>query len=69
MTSSPTFAASISVGFHSVQISLNKGVFALWFLLSFVFFPFGKFISRIGKDAMEEMNRDEKDNKNEKESK
>lgn len=31
----------------------------LWFLLSFVFVPFGRFISRIGKDALEEMNKDE----------
>lgn len=31
----------------------------LWFLLSFIFFPLGKFVSRIGKDAMEEMNKDE----------
>ena len=35
----------------------------LWFLLSFIFFPFGKFISRIGEDAMEEMNKDKNDKK------
>ena len=35
------------------------GAIVLWFLLSFIFFPLGKFISRIGKDAMEEMNKDE----------
>ena len=40
-------------------------VIALWFLLSFVFFPLGKIIYRIGKDAIDEMNRE--DNKNEKE--
>lgn len=35
------------------------GAIVLWFLLSFIFFPLGKFISRIEKDAMEEMNKDE----------
>jgi hypothetical protein len=39
----------------------------LWFLLSFVFYPLGKFIYRIGKDAVDEMNREEK-NKEEKET-
>jgi hypothetical protein len=35
------------------------GAVVLWFLLSFVFFPLGKFIYRIGKDAIDEMNREE----------
>lgn len=35
------------------------GAVVLWFLLSFVFFPIGKFIYRIGKDAIDEMNREE----------
>lgn len=34
-------------------------VIVLWFLLSFAFFPFGKFIYRIAKDAFDEMNREE----------
>ena len=50
-------------------ILILLAVVVLWFLLSFVFFPFGKFISRIGKDAVEEMNRDENDNKKEKKNK
>lgn len=40
-------------------------VIALWFLLSFVFFPLGKILYRIGKDAIDEMNKEE--NKEEKE--
>lgn len=41
------------------------GAVVLWFLLSFVFFPIGKFIYRIGKDAIDEMNREEnKENEN-----
>ena len=40
---------------------------ALWFLLSFVFYPLGKFIYRIGKDAVDEINREE-ENKEEKET-
>ena len=40
-------------------------VIILWFLLSFAFFPIGKFIYRIWKDAIDEMNREE--NKEEKE--
>lgn len=31
----------------------------LWFLLSFAFFPFGKLIHRIWKDAVDEINREE----------
>jgi hypothetical protein len=42
----------------------------LWFLLSFVFYPLGKLIFRIGQDAIDEMNReDNKNNDNEKEKK
>jgi len=42
---------------------------ALWFLLSFVFFPLGKFIYRIWKDAIDEINRkDKEENKEEKET-
>lgn len=36
---------------------------ALWFLLAFVFYPLGRFLWRIGSDAMEELNKDDKDNK------
>lgn len=39
----------------------------LWFLLSFVFIPFGKFLYRIGKDTLDIMNEefnDEKENEN-----
>lgn len=40
------------------------GAVALWFLLSFVFFPVGKFLYRLVKDALDEMEReDEKDEK------
>ena len=40
----------------------------LWFLLSFVFYPLGKLIFRIGQDAIDEINReDKKENKDEKE--
>ena len=42
-------------------------VIVLWFLLSFVFFPLGKLIYRIGKDAIDEMNREENENEEEKE--
>ena len=38
-------------------------VIVLWFLLSFVFFPLGKLIHRIGKDAIDEMNREENEEK------
>lgn len=53
----------------ALVILVLLGVVILWFLLSFVFFPFGKIISRIGKDAMEEMNKDENDNEEEKSKK
>ena len=38
---------------------ITLGLIVLWFLLSFVFFPFGKFLYRIGKDAIDEINREE----------
>lgn len=31
--------------------------FVLWFLLSFVFYPLGKLVYRIFKDAVDEINR------------
>lgn len=41
----------------------------LWFLLSFVFYPLGKLIYRIYKDAIDEMNRKEKEEKAEEKDK
>lgn len=41
------------------------GAVVLWFLLSFVFYPLGRFIYRIWKDAVDEINR--KDESEEKE--
>ena len=41
-------------------------VIVLWFLLSFVFFPLGKIIYRIGKDEIDEMNREENEEEKEK---
>ena len=38
---------------------------ALWFLMSFVFFPLGKLLYRIWKDAIDEMNRDDNNEKGE----
>lgn len=38
---------------------------AVWFLLSFVFYPLGRFIYRIWKDAVDEMNREEREDKKE----
>ena len=38
-------------------------VIVLWFLSSFVFFPIGKIIYRIGKDAIDEMNKEENEEK------
>lgn len=35
------------------------GVILLWFLLAFAYKPLGKVIYRIGKDAMDEINKDE----------
>ena len=34
-------------------------VVVLWFLLSFAFFPIGKILKRIWKDAVDEINREE----------
>ena len=36
------------------------GAVVLWFLLSFVFYPLGKLVYRVYKDAIDEMNRDDK---------
>lgn len=33
----------------------------VWFLLSFVFFPLGKLAYRLYKDAMDEINREDKE--------
>ena len=41
----------------------------LWFLLSFVFYPLGKMVYRIYKDAIDEMNRKDEDQKDEKSKK
>ena len=41
------------------------GAVILWFLLSALFYPFGRFLHRIWKDAADEMNREE--NKEDKE--
>lgn len=41
--------------------------FVLWWLLAFVFYPLGAFLYRIGKDAIDEMNREDKDKKKVKE--
>lgn len=38
-------------------------VILLWFLLSFAFRPFGMFLYRIWKDALDEMNKDDKEEK------
>ena len=35
----------------------------LWFLLSFAFIPFGKLIYRVVKDAIDVMNKEDKDEK------
>lgn len=42
---------------------------ALWFLLAFVFYPLGRFLWRIGSDAMEELNKDDKKNNDERKEK
>lgn len=36
---------------------------AVWFLLSFVFYPLGRFVYRIWKDAVDEINREEREGK------
>ena len=41
----------------------------LWFLLAFVFYPLGRFLWRIGSDAMGELNKDDKENKDERKEK
>lgn len=38
----------------------------LWFLLSFVFYPLGRLICRLVKDAVDEMKREDKEKKEEK---
>lgn len=38
----------------------------LWFLLSFVFFPLGKLLYRVWKDAIDEMNREDNKEKEKK---
>ena len=43
------------------------GAVLLWFLLSFVFFPLGKFVYRLWKDAIDEMNREDQKEKEKKE--
>lgn len=40
---------------------------ALWFLLSFLFVPLGKLTHRVYKDAVDEMNREDKTKDNTKE--
>ena len=39
------------------------GSVIIWFLLSFIFYPLGKLIYRIFKDAVDEINRKENDEK------
>jgi len=41
-------------------ILVISGAVLLWFLLSFVFYPLGKFIYRIWKDAVNEMKKKDK---------
>lgn len=43
------------------------GSVIIWFLLSFIFYPFGKFIYRIYKDAVDEINRKDKQENDKKE--
>lgn len=43
------------------------GAILLWFLLSFVFYPFGRFLYLLWKDASDEMNREDKNEKEKKE--
>lgn len=42
------------------------GAILLWFLLSFVFYPLGRFLYRLWKDAYDEMNREDKNEKEKK---
>ena len=39
----------------------------LWFLLAFIFHPIGVFMWKIGSDAVEELNKEDNDKKEEKE--
>lgn len=43
------------------------GAVILWFFLSAIFYPLGRFLYRIWKDAVDEMNRDNKKKDEEKE--
>ncbi len=47
----------------ALVILIVFGTVALWFLLSFVFHPLGKFIYRIWKDAVDEINKEESEDK------
>ena len=42
------------------------GLIALWFLLSFLYKPLGKFVYQIGKDAMDEINKVDEEKETEK---
>lgn len=44
-------------------ILIILGAIILWFLLSFVFFPLGKLLYRIWKDAVDEINKNDKKSK------
>ena len=44
----------------ALTMLLTVGIIALWFLLSFTFKPLGKFIYRIGKDAVDIITEDDK---------
>lgn len=37
------------------------GAVILWFLLAFIFYPFGKFLWKIANDAIEELDKDDKE--------
>lgn len=41
------------------------GCIAIWFLASALYKPIGRFIHRIGKDAIDELTEEEKENENE----
>jgi len=41
-------------------ILLILGIIVLWFLLAFLFYPLGRFIYRIWKDAKDNMEKDDK---------
>lgn len=43
----------------ALLILIIIGAIILWFLLSFVFYPLGKLVYKVYKDAIDEMNRDE----------